>query len=188
LWFVVGLGNPGEKYTNTRHNFGFRVVDSLSREFGIEFKGQQKSLIAEFQYKGKRILLCKPLTYMNLSGVAVSQLLRGREISLSNLIVIHDDLDLPLGRIRIKKGGSSGGHRGVQSIIDHLSSQEFIRVRLGIGRPIDLSPTDYVLEEFSPDEESLVEAVIKEASEAVLTIISDGLEKAMSFYNSRTLS
>jgi PTH1 family peptidyl-tRNA hydrolase len=188
LWFIVGLGNPGGKYIYTRHNFGFRVVDRLSKEFGVEFRGQQKSLLAEFQYKGEKILLCKPLTYMNLSGSAVSEVLRRREFLLSNLIVIHDDLDLPLGRIRIKKGGSSGGHRGVQSIIDSLGSQEFIRVRLGIDRPVDISPTEYVLQEFSPEEEPLVESVIKEASQAILTIISDGLEKAMSLYNSRTLS
>ncbi len=188
MWIIAGLGNPGGKYRNTRHNVGFQAVDLLSKRLHVTFASRGNYLIAEGTIQDNPVVLLKPLTYMNLSGLAVSDLLRKKRASAENLIVIHDDLDLPPGRIKIKKGGSSGGHKGIKSIIDSIGSNEFIRIKIGIGRPAHLPTERYVLAKIPPEERPLIEESIKRATDAAITIISAGLQEAMTVFNRRDLS
>ncbi len=186
MWLLVGLGNPGPSYARTRHNLGWMVVEALAEDQGLSFKEVPalKSLVAE----GPQVRLLKPLTYMNLSGVAVALALERWAIPLEHLLVIHDDLDLPLGRLKFAPKGGAGGHRGVLSIIGALGTQEFPRLKLGIGRPpAGISVPDYVLSEFEPSEWPVAEKVIETAVEALEVLLSKGLEKAMSLYNRRDL-
>jgi len=159
---IVGLGNPGRTYANNRHNVGFMCLNHFARTQGIRFdKKQGKARIGTGEVAGYKVVVAKPQTYMNLSGQSVSLLVRKFDINLNDLLVIHDDLDLPLGKIRIRSGGSSGGHKGIDSIINELGSQDFLRLRVGIGRPIknegsaEFSEDEiiaYVLSDFTPDE------------------------------------
>ncbi len=183
MWVVTGLGNPGRRYRGTRHNVGFRVIDVLSERLDAGLSEKRKYVKGEGLYGDELVVLIKPLTFMNLSGAAVREVLRRRRCSHENLIVVHDDLDIPVGRIKIKKKGSSGGHRGVQSIIDHIGTEEFIRVKVGIGRPPGVPPEVYVLGPFRPEEREAVEGAIKSAADAVLTIIEKGVDRAMTEYN-----
>jgi PTH1 family peptidyl-tRNA hydrolase len=183
LWLVAGLGNPGRKYENTRHNLGFRVVDQIAERLGVEFSQKKDYLISEGLYGDQRMVLIKPLTFMNLSGMAVRTVLRYRAISPDNLIVVHDDLDLPVGRIRIRRRGSSGGHKGVQSIIDQSGTSEFIRVKIGIDGPRDRPAEIYVLEKFHPNEREIINEAVSRASDAVFRIVMDGVSHAMTEYN-----
>jgi len=182
-WLVVGLGNPGREYEFTPHNVGFMVCDSLSSSFGFDFSLQKKfkGLLGEFKIEDNHIRVLKPLTYMNLSGESVYPTLDFFKISLHNLIVIHDDLDLPLGRIRIKKNSSSGGHKGVQSIINALGSKDFVRIRIGVGREKDA--VKYVLSRFSEDKLEIVKRVVLVSADAVIDVITKGLNYSMSKYN-----
>ncbi|WP_022670565.1 aminoacyl-tRNA hydrolase [Hippea alviniae] len=182
-WLVVGLGNPGREYELTPHNVGFMVCDSLSSFFKFDFSLEKKfkGLLGEFRIKDNHIRVLKPLTYMNLSGESVYLALNFFKISLDNLVVIHDDLDLPLGRIRIKKNSSSGGHKGVQSIIDLVGSKDFIRVRIGVGREKDAAR--YVLSRFSEDKLEMLDRVILTSTDAVVDVIIKGLNYSMSKYN-----
>ncbi len=181
MYFVVGLGNPGNRYQFTRHNIGFMVLEKLAQELDIDLK--QRSFDAVWG-KGKinstNILLAMPQTYMNLSGTAVRQLVAFFKADVSNLIVIHDDLDLPFGTIRLKTGGGNAGHKGLASITENLGSSDFMRVRIGIGRPSDKSRIEgYVLEPFKSDEElSMLPEIIQTASEASAEIVLSGTEKA----------
>ncbi len=147
---IVGLGNPGPAYRNTRHNFGFLAVDELADELNIQVKRLKfKAMIGEGRFNGNKVVLVKPMTFMNESGRAVAPLLRYFKLPLSNLLVIHDDLDLPLGTLRLRPSGGTSGQRGMASIITHLGTQEFPRMRLGIGRPPgQMDPVDYVLKIF----------------------------------------
>ncbi|HVN54112.1 MAG TPA: aminoacyl-tRNA hydrolase [Anaerolineaceae bacterium] len=184
-FLIVGLGNPGREYRETRHNIGFMLIDTLAREEGLTIsRMQSKALVAQGEISGHKVILAKPQTYMNLSGQAVGGLLRFYKISLDHLLVAHDDLDLPLGAIRIRPGGGSPGQKGVSSIIEKVGTQDFPRLRLGIGRPPGrMDPADYVLEPFSAEEKPLVFTVLEKASEAVLVYIERGLEPAMNLYN-----
>ena len=182
---VVGLGNPGRKYARTRHNLGFMIVDRLAAKSGVTLKRKVcDAFVGEWSSDEDSILLAKPQTYMNRSGDSVKTLLEEFRMSAKDLIVVYDDLDLPFGRIRIRPQGSAGGHRGLLSILETLPDVPFYRVRVGIGRPPDgTEPADYVLEPFNPQEVSELEHLIVRASEAVISLIRDGAQRAMEQFN-----
>ncbi len=190
---IVGLGNPGRGYANNRHNAGFICLNHFARTQGIRFdKKQGKARIGTGEIADSKVVVAKPQTYMNLSGQSVSRLIKKFDINLDDLLVIHDDLDLPLGKIRIRLGGGSGGHNGVDSIISELGSQDFIRLRVGIGRPVknedSTEPSDdeiitYVLSDFTPDEKQAITQVIPRVTEAILCLLTEGLTAAMNRYN-----
>ncbi len=182
---VLGLGNPGRKYERTRHNLGFLVVDLVASENRIVVtKRKYQSLIGDLQTDGEKVLLVKPQTYVNRSGGAVRSLLRYLPVAVKDLVVIHDDLDLPFGRIRIRQKGGPGGHRGVLSILEALGEEVFFRVRVGIGRPpVDVDPTDYVLEPFSPQEIAHLDPVLSKAADAVKCLLEEGSQRAMEKFN-----
>lgn len=186
-FLLVGLGNPGRQYEKTRHNVGFMTMNRLAAHLGENFsKLESKALIAKCTYQEQRLVLAKPQTYMNLSGKAVSSLLRYYKIPLSNLLVAYDDVDLPLGTLRIRPGGGSAGQKGMQSIVEQLGTEDFSRLRLGIGRPPGrMEAADYVLQEFRRDEAEALDLVLDAATQAILTFVSGGLDKAMNLYNSR---
>ena len=182
---IVGLGNPGEDYARTRHNLGFMLIDKLAGEEGITVKRREcQSLVGQGQIEGVLTRLAKPQTFMNLSGHAVSCLLTKTEMQAKELVVISDDLALPLGKIRIRERGSSGGHNGLKSIISDVGTDEFIRLRIGIypDHPISDSKR-FVLDQFSTSERPLVEETIAKSVQAVRTIIRDGVLKAMMEFN-----
>jgi PTH1 family peptidyl-tRNA hydrolase len=182
---IVGLGNPGPAYRHTRHNFGFLAVDELADELNIQVKRLKfKAMIGEGRFNGNKVVLVKPMTFMNESGRAVAPLLRYFKLPLSNLLVIHDDLDLPLGTLRLRPSGGTSGQRGMASIITHLGTQEFPRMRLGIGRPPgQMDPVDYVLKNFLPSENELLAIVLRTAVEASQNFINEGLTQTMNKYN-----
>jgi len=182
---VAGLGNPGREYRENRHNIGFMLVDRLCRVLLITpGKVQSKAIIASGQYAGKKIILAKPQTFMNLSGQSVSGLMRFYKIPHERLLLAHDDLDLPLGTIRLRPGGGAGGQKGVASTIQQLGTQNFARLRLGIGRPPgQMDPAAYVLQDFSRQEKDVLDLVLDRAAKAALTFIESGLEPAMNLYN-----
>lgn len=184
-YLIVGLGNPGIKYRKTRHNFGFMVVDALAEDLKLPLKKlKYKAMIGEGRLGDSKIILARPLTYMNNSGDSVWQLAKFFKVPNENIIVAHDDLDLPLGVLRLRPGGGASGQRGVASIIQKLGTQDFARVRLGISRPPgQMDPVDYVLERFLPNEEKLRDIVIKEAVEAIQVFVREGLSMAMNKYN-----
>ncbi len=190
---IVGLGNPGRGHANNRHNVGFVCLNHFARMQGIRFdKKQCKARTGLGEVAGSEVVVAKPQTYMNRSGQSVSLLVKKFNVGLDNLLVIHDDLDLPLGKIRIRQGSSSGGHKGVGSIITELDSQDFIRIRVGIGRPIrnegftEFSEDEtiaYVLSDFTSDEKQTIAEVIPRVSEAILCLLTEGLTAAMNKYN-----
>ena len=190
---IVGLGNPARVYANNRHNVGFICLNHFARTQGIKFdKKQGKARIGTGKVADNKIVLARPQTYMNLSGQSVSQLIKKFSVDLNDLLVIHDDLDLPSGKIRIRQGGSSGGHKGIESIISWLGSWDFSRLRIGIGRPTEIkditeiSEADiiaYVLSDFTPDEKQIITGVIPRVSEAILCLLNEGLTSAMNKYN-----
>jgi PTH1 family peptidyl-tRNA hydrolase len=184
---VVGLGNPGKKYERTRHNAGFMAVAQLAGRLGIEVSQERgHSLIGRGRIEAAQIVLVKPQTYMNESGKAVSALLKDFYVSPGDLIVIHDDLDLPLGTVRIKTGGGHGGHNGLRSIIESLGTPDFIRVRMGIGRPIQgVDSADYVLSLFLAGEQKVATDEAERAADAVMAIVSQGMTRAMRLFNQR---
>jgi peptidyl-tRNA hydrolase, PTH1 family len=185
VYLIVGLGNPGSRYAATRHNVGFQVIDQVSKTFCITLsKVKSKAIVGEGKRDDKKVILAKPQTFMNLSGQAVSALARFYRVPVENLVVIHDDLDLPLGTLRIRPGGGAGGQKGVQSIIEQLGTPEFARIRFGIGRPPGrMDPKDYVLENFLPKEKELAEFTILTARDAVISFIDAGLDNTMNRYN-----
>ncbi len=195
---VVGLGNPGRHYVNNRHNVGFMCLNHFAKTHGIQFdKKQGGARIGLGEVNSSQIVLARPQTYMNSSGEAVSQLVREFNISLDDLFVIHDDLDLSLGRIRVRRGGSSGGHNGIKSIIAELGSHEFVRIRVGIGRPpltedsTEVAEPDvisFVLSDFTSEERQIINQVIPRVSEALLCLLTEGLTVAMNKYNRGSLN
>lgn len=189
---VVGLGNPGIGYSRNRHNVGFMSISYLAKSHGMRFeKTKADARVAEGSIGGIAVMLARPQTYMNASGRAVGALLKKLNLSAEDLIVIHDDLDLATGRIRLRKGGSSGGHKGVQSIIDSINSSDFTRVRIGIGRPAaaeeleerEKDVVNYVLSDFKDDERLVIDREIPRVAEAVECLISGGLVTAMNRFN-----
>lgn len=187
LKLIIGLGNPGLKYQTTRHNSGFLAVDEIAASHNIPV--QLKSFDACYG-KGRiadvPILLVKPMTFMNISGSAVKKIVDYFKIDIPDIIVIHDDIDLPFGTIRLKAGGGHAGHKGLISIIDGLLNPEFIRARIGIGRPFDkVTVESYVLEQFSEDEMRLLPEIMRKVRDAVTMIVTSGIQQAMNLYNEK---
>ena len=189
---IVGLGNPGRKYAHSRHNVGFWCLNRLARRHGIAFRSRGRlAAVGEGQLAGRPVILAKPRTFVNLSGHAVSHLLQRHRLSPQQLLVVYDDLDLPLGRVRLRAGGSHGGHRGMRSIIEAIGSQDFPRIRIGIGRPeVAGQPTwepeavvDYVLGPMTADERRVLDEAVATAGEAILCLLAEGVETAMNRYN-----
>jgi PTH1 family peptidyl-tRNA hydrolase len=183
-YLIVGLGNPGREYARNRHNVGFQCLDHLARVHGIEFRRHRfKAALGEGRIGGHRLLLAKPLTFMNESGLAVGSISRWYKISPERILVIHDDLDLPLGKIRLRPNGSGGGHKGINSIIAELGTRDFARLRIGIGRPERGDPIDYVLGDFGRDQEPVVATTCELVECIVLSFLEEGIERAMNAYN-----
>ena len=183
---IVGLGNPGTEYAKSRHNAGFMVIEKLLSTFPegrFTESHTAESRVFSGRFRGKNLVLQMPLTYMNISGEAVAPLSRRLGITPKEILVISDDLDLAPGRLRLRQGGSDGGHNGLKSIISQLGSAEFKRVRVGIGRPESGKTADYVLSGFEGDEEKAFEAAVNRAAEAVLTVLSAGMTAAMNKFN-----
>ncbi len=183
-FLIVGLGNPGPKYAHNRHNIGFLCIDYIAQTHGIELDRRRfKARFGKGRIAGTNVWLAKPLTYMNESGQAVGTLTRHYKIVPDHVIVIHDDLDLPFARLRIRPEGSSGGHRGVASVIAHLKTDAFPRVRIGIGRPKHGDPVDYVLSDFDNDQIPVLPRIYEQVNRVIQTILTDGVEVAMNAYN-----
>jgi PTH1 family peptidyl-tRNA hydrolase len=186
---IVGLGNPGQEYAGNRHNIGFLCLNQIARSNHIEFdKKQSKARVGRGSIAGQQVVLAKPQTYMNLSGESVVPLMQRYLIKKDDLIVIHDDLDLPLGKIRIRKDSSAGGHNGIKSIIGCLGTQDFIRIRVGISRPQSAGDKletvkEYVLGDFSESDKPIIAGTIRRVEEAVESLISNGLSASMNKYN-----
>lgn len=187
---IVGLGNPGKEYSTNRHNIGFLCINHLAKVYRISLdKKQGKARTGMGTIAGNQAVLAKPQTYMNASGIAVVQLMQKYKVILEDLIVIHDDLDLPLGKIRIKRGSSAAGHNGIKSIIGSLGTQDFIRIRVGISRPQTEddskveSIVEYVLGDFTEADKAIIENTISRVSEAVVSLITEGLPAAMNKFN-----
>lgn len=184
---VVGLGNPGEKYAQTRHNMGAMVIDVLLERARASLKSHKSGcLIAETDVAGERVVLARSTTYMNDSGRPVRELARWYKVPTEHLIVVHDELDIPFEEVRIKEGGGTAGHNGLGSIASHLGSRDFIRVRVGIGRPKGRGgAVGHVLNGFSSQEKKELPFVLERAADAVSSILSDGLDKAMNHFNTK---
>jgi PTH1 family peptidyl-tRNA hydrolase len=185
FYLIIGLGNPGKEYADTRHNVGFRVADELARRYGLAFgKKERKALAASGVIQGKKVILAKPQTYMNLSGEAVRALVDFYKVETPNLIVVGDDMDIPLGTLRLRKSGSAGGQNGLKNIIQHLGTPEFSRLRFGIGRPPGkMEARAYVLQAFKGDDAILAAQMIDRAANAVESWLTEGIELAMTRYN-----
>jgi len=183
-WMIVGLGNPGERYQETRHNVGFWCVDRLVDECGADRERRRfRALVREATMGAHRLVLVKPQTYMNDSGDAVGPAARWFKVPVNRILVIHDDLDLPVGRVRFRLGGSSGGHRGVASIMGHLGEADFVRLRIGIGRPPSDEAVDYVLSRFTRSEQSVIDRIVDDVPSMVRSVLQDGVGEAMNRYN-----
>lgn len=183
---IVGLGNPGKEYENTRHNCGFMVIDLLSDALGIhQFQSKFNGLYAKTKYHGEDVIILKPQTYMNLSGNSLIQFVHYFKISLDDLLVIYDDLDLPVGHIRLRLNGSAGGHNGMKSIISQLKSDHFKRVRVGIDRHPQIPVVDYVLGKFPQDQLEDLNKALQKAKEASLLFIDGYFDRAMNQFNQR---
>ena len=184
---VIGLGNPGRRYRGTRHNLGHDVVQNLAARLRISLQEDGWAVSGKGRVGTEHILLAIPETYMNASGRAVRDLLHRRRRRPADLLIVHDDLDLPLGHLRLRPGNSAGGHNGVQSVIEELGTGMFPRIRLGIGRPpVGVDPAEFVLQRFTPEERGIVDVVIARAAEAVTVAANEGLAAAMSRFNRRT--
>jgi PTH1 family peptidyl-tRNA hydrolase len=182
LRVVLGLGNPGSSYAATRHNVGFWVLDRLAERHGLRFgKKEYRSQVARGELEGERVVMLKPQTYMNASGEAAQRIRRDLGLEPTAFVAVYDDLDLPLGRVRVRRDGTAGGHRGVQSLIDCLGSQDFARVRVGIGRAGDA--VDYVLDRPTEAEATVLREAVERAADAVETVLRDGVAAAMNRFN-----
>lgn len=184
-YLIIGLGNPGREYKDTRHNIGFMLVDQLAVRLDARgMKLQSKAIVISAHHEERKIILAKPQTYMNLSGQSVQGLLHFYKIPIENLLIAHDDMDIPFGTIRIRPGGGPGGQRGMASTIDHLGTKEFPRLRLGIGRPPGrMDPKDYVLQMFSKEDMKLLPDVLTRGTDAALEFVLKGLNSAMNKFN-----
>ncbi|MBO0961769.1 aminoacyl-tRNA hydrolase [Neobacillus sp. MM2021_6] len=182
---IVGLGNPGKQYEQTRHNIGFEVIDALANLFSIPLNQSKfKGMYGIGTYNGEKILLLKPLTYMNLSGESIRAVMDYYQIELEDLVIIYDDLDLPVGKIRLRQKGSPGGHNGIKSTVAHLGTQEFNRIRIGIDRPkTGMSVPDYVLGRFRPDEMPFTKEAVKRSADACASWLEKPFLQVMNEYN-----
>jgi PTH1 family peptidyl-tRNA hydrolase len=185
MWLIVGLGNPGSEYDGTRHNVGFEVADMLAERASASFSEKKfKARLGRGRLGDADTLFIKPQTFMNLSGESVGPAVGFYKVETKDIVVLHDDLDLEVGRLKLKQGGGHGGHNGLRSMIEHLPDANFIRVRIGIGRPPPRwDPADYVLSRFGKADQAAIERALKDAAEAAEAIIRDGLRRAMNVYN-----
>ncbi|MGH8983986.1 MAG: aminoacyl-tRNA hydrolase [Acidimicrobiia bacterium] len=185
---VVGLGNPGDEYVGSRHNVGAETVELLARRHGGSLrKGKERARVDEVRIGGRRVALAVPLTYMNDSGEAVRPLVRRYGVEPEQLVVVHDELDLPVARLQVKAGGGVAGHNGLRSIVSHLHRDDFVRVRIGVDKPVSKERgADHVLRGFSRRERAEIAVTIEEAADAIETIAVDGVERAMNRFNTRT--
>lgn len=183
-YLIAGLGNIGDEYRNTRHNIGFKILDSLAETAGISFDPGRYGDLTEYKFKGRTLILLKPSTYMNLSGRAINYWLKKASLSVENLLVLVDDLALPFGKLRIRPRGSDGGHNGLLSIIQVLGHQNFARLRFGIGDEFNKGKQiDYVLSDWTPEEEKILPERIKVCSEIIKSFVTIGIERTMNTYN-----
>jgi peptidyl-tRNA hydrolase, PTH1 family len=184
-YLLIGLGNPGRQYRDSRHNVGFMLIDRIIVRLNAQgLKVQSKAIVTTALHEGRKLILAKPQTYMNLSGQSAHALLNFYKLPMENMLVAHDDLDIPFGTIRIRPKGGPGGQGGMASTIQQLGTQDFPRLRIGIGRPPGrMDPADYVLQNFSREEAKLLSEIIDRAADAALTFVVDGLNKAMNKYN-----
>jgi len=187
MYMIVGLGNPGREYENTRHNAGFMVLDALESKLGADISEKKhKGLCGKAVIGGQKVILLKPQTYMNSSGESVRAAADYYKIDPADILVIYDDISLAPGQLRIRAKGSAGGHNGIKSIIAHLGTQEFPRVRVGVGeKPPRMDLADYVLGHFSAEEKKIMADAVKEAADAACEVISDGIDHAMNSHNSK---
>ena len=183
MWVIVGLGNPGRRYSKTRHNIGFVVADEISDRYAIDLKEKALYLMGKGSIEGNDIILVEPLTFMNLSGAAVRDVMKRHNVRSENLVIVQDDIDMETGRLKIRDKGSSGGHKGIESVIENLGTREFIRVKIGVGRDEGVATEDYVLSKFRKDEVSLIREAVVRAADAVAVILKDGVYKAMNRFN-----
>jgi len=185
MYLIVGLGNPGKQYDMTRHNIGFHTIDYIADKYGAKLtKLKFKAVYGEATISGEKVYLVKPQTYMNLSGDSVGEMAQFYKIPPENIIVINDDISLDIGRIRVRPKGSAGGHNGIKSIIAHLGTQEFPRVKVGVGeKPARMDLADYVLGHFSKEEQATMDDAVKEAADAVCEIVNVGIAQAMNDHN-----
>lgn len=187
MHLVVGLGNPGPRYARNRHNVGFMVVDRLAGEANAAFREKFKGRYATVRLGGEPVVLVKPSTYMNLSGESVQPAMRFFDVPASRLLVVHDELDLPFGTVRLKKGGGAAGHNGLRSIIQHCGP-DFLRLRVGIGRPAQGTVESWVLSDFDASEGAALPDVLSDATRAVEAVVVRGISAAMNTFNVRTQS
>ena len=182
---IIGLGNPGRSYRGNRHNVGFRILDALAEGLQVRFtRAQANALVTDARLDGVRLILAKPQTFMNHAGRSVSSLARFFRLPPERILAVHDDLDLPLGALRLRPGGGSGGHRGLGSIAEHLGLAEFPRLRFGIGRPPGImDPAEFVLRDFDPQEEDIVDAGVERAVACIRTFALSGIQAAMTQFN-----
>jgi PTH1 family peptidyl-tRNA hydrolase len=185
LYLIAGLGNPGAEYRHNRHNIGFMVIDSLAEAANIAVRRvEHRALVGKGSIERRRVLLVKPQTYMNDSGKAVASLLRFYKIPLEHLLVVHDDLDLPFGTLRLRPGGGTGGQRGMESIVSRLGTRDFARLRFGIGRPPGrMDPKDYVLHDFDSQEAAFLPEIRRTAVAAIRAFMTEGIQRAMNDFN-----
>jgi PTH1 family peptidyl-tRNA hydrolase len=184
-YLLIGLGNPGREYRDNRHNVGFMLIDHLIVRLNARgMKVQSKAIVTTATHEERKLILAKPQTYMNLSGQSAQGLLHFYKLPMENMLVAHDDLDIPFGTIRIRPGGGPGGQRGMASTIEQLGTKDFPRLRIGIGRPPGrMDPSAYVLQNFSRDEIKILPEIVERAADAALAFVVDGLNKAMNKYN-----
>ncbi len=184
MHLVVGLGNPGSKYSRSRHNAGFMVLDELAKRREARFKSKRKAEVVQVDLDSEKLVLAKPLNFMNLSGEAVKKLRRHFKLAPERILVVHDDIDLAVGLIRVRSGGSSGGHLGVQSIMENLGTDRFPRIKVGVGRPpAGEEAADYVLRKVEAGEMEKLEEAVLRAADAVEVVILEGLTAAMNRFN-----
>ncbi|HYQ48448.1 MAG TPA: aminoacyl-tRNA hydrolase [Thermodesulfovibrionales bacterium] len=183
MWLLVGLGNPGSRYARTRHNIGFMVLDSLADNLGLTFKERTDYRMSDGSMENERIIFLEPLTFMNRSGLAVRKMADKHAVPPERIIVVHDDLDLPTGRLKIRTRGSSGGHKGIDSVIQNLGSRDFIRVKIGIGRDPLIPAETFVLSKFKRDELPGIKEALAHASRAIACVIAEGPDRAMNKFN-----
>lgn len=184
-FLIVGLGNPGREYKDNRHNVGFMLIDRLSVRLNARLsRVQARALVGTVNYEGNKLIFAKPQTYMNLSGQSIQGLAHFYKVPLENMLVAHDDLDLPFGAIRIRPGGGPGGQKGVASTIERMGSKDFRRLRIGIGRPPGrMDPAAYVIQDFPKSDQTMLSEILERAADATLTFITEGLNAAMNKFN-----
>lgn len=187
MYIIIGLGNPTAQYQATRHNIGWDAITRLSDDFRIPMDlKKHKAVCGKGMIEGEKVVLAQPVTYMNLSGESVRELVDFYKVSPQEIIVIYDDISLDVGQLRIRKKGSAGGHNGIKSIISHLGTDEFPRIKIGVGdKPKDWDLADYVLSRFQEQEQTVIREALKDASDACRTMITSGIDAAMNQYNRR---